>query len=593
MAIMAKNQENVRTPIVCVMGHVDHGKTSLLDKIRGTSIAEREAGAITQHIGATEIPLDTIKTLCGPLMKGDFKIPGLLFIDTPGHHAFTTLRSRGGALADLAVVVVDVNEGFQPQTIEALKILRRFKTPFVIAANKIDRIHGWCPYENEAFITTYKRQSERAKMALEDAVYRLIGQLDEVGFSSDRYDRIKDFQKNVGVIPVSAKTGEGVPDLLMLLIGLAQRFLEKNLRVHVAGEGIGTILEVKEEKGLGTTVDVILYDGELKVGDNIVVGSLGEPIVTKVRALLKPRPLAEIRSEDRFQRVNKVVAASGIKVVAPGLEKALAGSLMRVAKEDLECVAKEVKSELEEVTIQTDETGVILKADTIGSLEALINELKSANVPIRKAEVGNISRKDIFEAATIKDRCLAVVIGFCVNILPDAKEEVQKSGVNVFQNNVIYQLVNDYNEWVAKEKSIYEKKRLEAIIRPGKFVIIPGYVFRRSKPAIVGVKVTGGIIKSGVSVTNENGVRIGTIKGIQERGEHISEAVVGKEVAVSIDGPTVGRQINEKDTLYVDIPEKHAKILEQELYDKLSADERETLTVFLNIKQKEKPFWGK
>jgi len=593
MAVMAKNQENLRTPIVCVMGHVDHGKTSLLDRIRGTSIAEKEAGAITQHIGATEIPLATIKTLCGPLMKGDFKVPGLLFIDTPGHHAFTTLRSRGGALADLAVVVIDVNEGFRPQTLEALKMLRRFKTPFVIAANKIDRIHGWRPYENEAFITTYQRQSERAKMALDEAIYKLIGQLDEEGFSSDRYDRIRDFQKNVGVIPTSAKTGEGVSDLLMVLIGLAQRFLEKNLRIHVKSEGIGTILEVKEEKGLGMTLDVILYDGELSVGDTIVVGCLDEPIVTRVRALLKPRPLTEIRSEEKFQRVSRVVAAAGVKVVAPGLEKALAGSLMRVAKEDVTHIVEEVKSELEEVTIRTDETGVILKADTIGSLEALVNELKEANVPIRKAEVGSISRKDIFEAATIKDPCLAVVIGFCVNILPDAKEELQKSGVRVFQNNVIYQLVDDYTKWVAEEKSIYEKKRLETIIRPGRFVILPGYIFRHSKPAIVGVNVTGGIIKSGVDVINENNVRVGTIKGIQERGEYINEVGVGKEVAVSIDGPTVGRQINEKETLYVDIPERHAKILEQELYDKLSGDELETLTAFLDIKRKENPFWAK
>lgn len=590
---MAKNQENLRTPIVCVMGHVDHGKTSLLDRIRGTSIAEREVGAITQHIGATEIPLTIIKTLCGHLMKGDFKIPGLLFIDTPGHHAFTTLRSRGGALADLAVVVIDVNEGFRPQTLEALKMLRRFKTPFVIAANKIDRIHGWRPYENEGFITTYQRQSERAKMALDEAIYKLIGQLDEEEFSSDRYDRIRDFQKNVGVIPTSAKTGEGVPDLLMVLIGLAQRFLEKNLRIHVKGEGIGTILEVKEEKGLGMTLDIILYDGELGVGDAIVVGGLDNPIMTRVRALLKPRPLTEIRSEEKFQRVNKVVAASGVKVVAPGLEKALAGSLMRVAKEDVARIAEEVKSELEEVTIRTDETGVILKADTIGSLEALVNELKETNVPIRKAEVGSISRKDVFEAATIKDPCLAVVIGFCVNILPDAKEEVQKSGVRVFQNNVIYQLVDDYQKWVAEEKSIYEKKRLETIIMPGRFVILPGYIFRRSKPAIVGVNVTGGRIKSGVDVINENDARVGTIKGIQEKGEHINEVGVEKEVAVSIDGPTVGRQINEKDTLYVDIPERHAQILEQELYDKLSADELETLTAFLNIKRKENPFWAK
>ncbi len=408
---MAKKID-LRTPIICVLGHIDHGKTSLLDEIRGTSIAEQEKGAITQHIGATEVPLEIIQKKCGSLMKGDFKVPGLLFIDTPGHHAFTTLRSRGGALSDLAVLVVDITEGFQPQTTEALKILRRFKTPFVLAANKIDRIHGWHPHEDKTFISTYEIQSEYTKRSLDNLIYRLINQLNEAGFSSDRYYRIRDFQKNVGVIPISAKTGEGIPDLLMILIGLAQRFLERDLRLHAKGPGMGTVLEVKEERGLGKTLDVILYDGELKTGDTIIVGSYGEPIVTRVRALLKPRPLAEIRVEEKFQQVDKIVAAAGIKVVAHSLEGALAGSPMRVVEDDtpVEKISNDIKSELDDVKIKTDEIGVTLKADTIGSLEALVQELKDANVPIGGADVGDISKRDIIETATIRDPYLAVVI---------------------------------------------------------------------------------------------------------------------------------------------------------------------------------------
>jgi translation initiation factor 5B len=272
--------ENLRTPIVCVMGHVDHGKTSLLDKVRGTTIAEREAGLITQHIGATEVPLDIIKRVCGPIFKGDTKVPGLLFIDTPGHRAFTTLRARGGALADLAVLVVDVNEGFQPQTLEAVEILKRFKTPFIVAANKIDRVPGWNPLPGKPFIVSFPEQSEFAQTGLDEKIYIIIGKLYEMGFSSDRYDRVRDFQRNIGIMPVSAKTGEGIPDLLMILMGLAKKFLEKDLEYRAVGPGIGTVLEVKEEVGLGTTLDVILYDGELKVGDTIVVGSRGAPIST-------------------------------------------------------------------------------------------------------------------------------------------------------------------------------------------------------------------------------------------------------------------------------------------------------------------------
>src|SRR3990170_1569711 len=567
--------QNLRTPIVCVMGHVDHGKTSLLDKIRGTTIAERESGFITQHIGATEVPLDVIKRVCGPIFKGDTKVPGLLFIDTPGHRAFTTLRARGGALADLAVLVVDINEGFQPQTLEAVEILKRFKTPFVVAANKIDRLSGWNPRHGKPFIISFPEQAEHVKNALDEKIYIIIGKLYEMGFSSDRYDRVRDFKRNIGVVPVSARTGEGIPDLLMILMGLAQRFLEKDLEYRAVGPGTGTVLEVKEETGLGTTLDVILYDGELNVGDTLVVGSLGEPIVTKIRALLKPRPLSEIRSEEKFKQVKKVVAASGIKIAAPSLEGALAGSQIRVA------------------TGNIDEVGAAIKSDTIGSLEALVNELKKENIPIRKADIGDISKRDVAEVKTIKDPLFAVIVGFDVEILPDAKEEILGSEIKVFINNVIYRLIEDYKKWVVEQKQVIEKKRYETIIKPGRFAILPDCTFRQSKPAVVGVRVMGGLIKTNLEVMKEDGVIVGKIKGIQEHNENISEAIAGKEVAVAIDGPTVGRQIKEGDILYIDVPEKHAKIVEQELFEAMKIEDKEAVMAYMEIRRRGHPFWAK
>ncbi|HEX7628557.1 MAG TPA: translation initiation factor IF-2 [Candidatus Methanoperedens sp.] len=585
--------ENLRTPIVCVMGHVDHGKTSLLDKIRGTTIAEREAGLITQHIGATEVPLDIIKRVCGPIFKGDTKVPGLLFIDTPGHRAFTTLRARGGALADLAVLVVDVNEGFQPQTIEAVEILKRFKTPFIVAGNKIDKVPGWNPQSGKPFILSFPNQTEFAQVGLDEKIYVIIGKLYEMGLSSDRYDRVRDFQRNIGIMPVSAKTGEGIPDLLMILMGLAQKFLEKDLEYRAVGPGIGTILEVKEETGLGTTLDVILYDGELNVGDTIVVGSRDAPISTKIRALLKPRPLSEIRSEEKFKQVKKVVAASGIKIAAPGLEGALAGSQIRVAVGNIDEVGAAIRSEIDSVRIETESNGVLIKSDTIGSLEALVNELKKENIPIRKADIGDISKRDVAEVKTIKDPLFAVILGFEVDVLPDAKEELAESNIKLFTNNVIYRIIEDYKKWVAEQKQLLEKKRYETIIKPGRFIIMPDCTFRQSKPAVVGVRVRGGIIKTNLEVMKEDGTIVGIIKGIQENNENISEAKTGKEVAMAIDGPVVGRQIKEGDTLYIDIPEKHAKIAEQELFEAMKIEDKETLMAFMEIKRRANPFWGK
>lgn len=590
---MAQNR-NLRTPIVCVMGHVDHGKTSLLDKIRGTAIAKGEAGAITQHIGATEVPLDVILKICGPKTKGKFRLPGLLFIDTPGHHAFTTLRTRGGALADLAVLIVDVNEGFQPQTIEAINILKRYKTPFIVAANKIDRLHGWDAHPNASFMTSYQAQPEHIRSVVDEKIYEIVGKLYDFGLSSERFDRIRDFQKNIAVIPISAKTGEGLPDVLMVLLGLAQKFLETSLEYHTTGPGVGVVLEVKEEKGLGTTLDAILYDGEITVGSMIAVGTLDVPVITRVRALLKPRPLSEITSEEKFRHIKQVTAASGLKIAAPGLDNAIAGAPIKVVTKDTaDEISEAIQSEINQTRIETDNVGVIIRADTIGSLEALVNELKKEEIPIRKADVGNISRRDIIEADAIEDPLYSVVLGFNVDILPDALFELKKSNVRLFMSDVIYRLVEDYEEHVEELTVLTEKQKSEAVIRPGRFRILPDHTFRQSKPAVVGVEVEGGIIKTRLNVMKQDGTRVGMIKGIQEHNQNVGEAKVHAQVAVSIDGPIVGRQIHEGELLLIDIPEKHAKIVEQELIDSLSIDERETLEMFMEIKRRGNPFWGK
>ncbi len=589
------SESNLRTPIVVVMGHVDHGKTTLLDKIRGTAVAKGEAGLITQHIGATEVPLDVIQEFCGSHFGNEMQIPGLLFIDTPGHHAFTSMRSRGGSLADLAVLIVDINEGFQPQTIESLSILKRYKTPFVVAANKMDRIGGWHPTPNAPFATSLKAQNERVTEVLDTRLYELVGELYKYGFDGDRYDRIGDFTRTVGIVPISAVTGEGVPDLLMILAGLAQRFLKDNLKLTATGPGVGTILEVKEEKGLGVTLDVILYNGEFNSGDTVIVGTAHEPVVTKIRALLKPKPLTEIRSEERFMPVKHVAAAAGVKISAPKLENALAGSTIRVVSnpEEVEALSEELKSELEAVRIDTENEGVILKSDTLGSLEALVGELKARKIPIHYADVGPISRRDVIKGAAINDPLLSAVLGFNVDILPDAITEIQKTNVPVFSSEIIYSIIENYEKWVEDKKMKLEQERLEAVIRPGAIRILPDCVFRQSKPAVVGVQVIGGIVRTQVNLMREDGANVGVVKGIQAHNENQGSATVGQEVAISIDGPTVGRQIHEGDILYVNIPEKHARIVELELKPKLAEDEREVLEDFLEIKRKKDPFWGR
>ncbi len=368
-------KQKIRTPIVCVLGHVDHGKTSLLDRIRGSAVVKTEVGAITQHIGATLVPIEAIRAMSLSMGSLDTNVPGLLFIDTPGHQAFTTLRARGGALADMAIVVVDINQGFQPQTIEALQILRSYKTPFVVVATKIDRLHGWRASEGEPFSQSFLKQNDRVREFLEKKVYEIVGALSEIGFSAERFDRVSDFQRNLAIVPVSAHTGEGIAELLMVMIGLAQRYMENDLALSVEGPGKGTVLEVKEERGLGTTLDVILYDGTLSVGDDIAAATQEGPIVTKVRSLLKPRPMKEILIEDRFERVKSVTAAAGIKLTAPDLEEVIAGSPVRVIRGDPSAILEEIRREMEDIHVQLSPEGLVIKADTIGALEAICKEL--------------------------------------------------------------------------------------------------------------------------------------------------------------------------------------------------------------------------
>jgi len=587
-----------RSPIVSVLGHVDHGKTTLLDFIRGSVIAQKEAGGITQHIGATEIPMEVVENIGGEFLKKlgiKETLPGLFFIDTPGHEAFTTLRKRGGALADLAILIVDINEGFKPQTYEALNILKMYKTPFIVAANKVDKIFGWQPTEGVPFLQTFSKQPQNVQEKVDTGLYELVGILHDEGFESERFDRISDFARQISIVPISAKTGEGLPELLAMLMGLAKQYLSEQLKIEEDAPAKGTILEVKEEVGLGVTIDAVIYDGILKKDDTIAIMTMDDVITTNIRSLLKPRPLEEIReSKKRFQKVDEVVAAAGIKIVAPNIENAVSGSPLRVARGNLDKVKEEILKEIEDIKIDTDELGIVVKADTLGSLEALVNLLRDMDVPIRAANIGDVSRRDVVDAAIVKkeDPIYGVIVAFNVKVLPSAAEEIKASEIKLFSANVIYQLTEDYQEWIDDLEEKKKKAYLDAIIKPAKIRIIPKLVFRNSKPAIAGIEVLSGTIKQDYGLIRGDGSKVGKVEGMQDKGENLKSTSRGKKVAMSIKDGIFGKNFDEGDVLYVDIPENHYRILETELKNKLTEDEFETLSEIVDIKRKEDPHWG-
>ncbi len=590
---------SVRQPIVCVLGHIDTGKTLLLDKIRKSSVQTREAGGITQHIGASFFPVETLKELTGPLLaqlKGRVRIPGLLVIDTPGHEAFANLRKRGGAAADIAILVIDILRGFEAQTYECIDILKTRKTPFLVAANKIDRLPSWVSKPNEPLLKSYQSQDTYVRQDFDERLYTIIGSFSQLSFRADRFDKITDFTQTIAIVPVSAKTGEGVPELLTVLIGLTQQYLRGQLHIS-QGSARGTVLEVKEEPGLGVTVNAIIYDGMLQKSDTIVIGGKEKPIVTKVRAVLLPKPLDEIRDpRDRFSSVAAVSAASGVKIVAPNLEDAIAGApIYSVPSEDrLYEFVKLVSEEVEQLRIITDVEGVILKTDALGSLEAIAEILKREAVPIRLADVGDVSKRDITEAVVVKEHepLYGAVLAFNVKILPDAQEEAQNKNVRIFQANIIYHLVEDYTNWLKSEQEARMAKEFERFITPGKLKVLPGYVFRRANPAIFGVEVLAGTIKPKSPLLDSDGHDLGEIIQIQEKGKAVSEARAGMQVAVSLVKPIFGRHINESDTLYVKVPESHAKAMLTKFLGRLTHEELDALNELVKVMRTKSPFWA-
>jgi translation initiation factor 5B len=592
---------NLRQPVLVVLGHVDSGKTSLLDTIRGTGVQGREAGGITQHIGASFFPIDTIKRLTGPLYeklaKSESPIPGLLVIDTPGHEVFANLRSRGGSAADIAIVVADVNKGFEPQTYESMEILKKRKVPFVIALNKIDMISGWRQL-NSPFVTEQvKAQDSSITGLLDEKIYNVVGSLSRLGYNSEGFWRVKDFTREIAIVPVSAAKNIGIPELLAVVVGLSQQFMSKRLERR-EGPARGIVLEVNEEIGLGPSANLILIDGVLRVGDTVLVAKRDKAVTTKIKALLLPKPLDEMRDpRDKFKPVSEVMSAAGIKVTSPDLDGVLAGSPLYVLenKDQETSLRPIVEDEVRNAIItDTNTNGIILRCDTIGSLEAIRDMLKKADVPMQKADIGHITRRDILAASAIKEknRYLGVVLGFNVKILEEANREAQERGIQIFNENIIYNLVRSYTEWVRYQKEHEDSILFNEIPPVCRFQFMKGFIFRRNYPAVFGAEIQIGKLRQKVNVLKEDGKKIGTIHQIQENGKPIDEATKGDQVAVSIKDISVGRHINEGDIFYTDLRSKEAKLLLERFGYRLSQEEKDILDRLVAMKRKVDPSYA-
>ena len=538
----------IRQPIITIAGHVDHGKTSILDAFRQTNIQEGEAGGITQKISFTKFPFEQIKCACPLIEKSKVKleIPGFLFIDTPGHAAFTHLRKRGGSLADLAIVVVAIKEGIKPQTAEVLQILKNNNVPFVIALNKIDNISGWKKHDD--LKTSIESQATNVSDEFQEALLTFQGSLREHGFDSSLFYEVTDFTKQVALVPCSARSKEGIPELLMMLCGLCQRFLKERLKI--GGEGKGIILEVKKEKN-AEYIESILYDGELKENDTIAVATFDSMVVSKVRALEEIQPLSF-----KYKPIKKVSAATGIRLNLANKEGILAGMPFQKVHNNLEEIKAEFKKEISEV-MHLDKQGIIIKADSLGSLEALITLLRQENIQIIKAGIGPISKTDVINAkANLELNPLdAIILGFNV----EKEEDIESQGIKILSNDVIYKLIEDLQKYRKERQAEIEKERMLGLATICKLQILPQYIFRNSNPAIFGVRVLAGKLKVGIPMINERGEEVARVKSIQHEKSSVQQATEGQELALALPGIAFDRKLADVKYLYADISDKQFK----------------------------------
>ncbi len=588
--------KKIRQPIITVCGHVDHGKTSILDCLRQSCVQEGEAGGITQKISFTSYPIDKLKTACPLIESSGIKtnIPGFLFIDTPGHAAFTNLRKRGGGLADMAILVIDINEGIKPQTAEVIQILKHNKTPFVIALNKIDNLSGWRMPQNSSIEGTpsgangslkenIESQPQNIKQIFDEKYMTLIGSLNSHGFDADLYYNIDDFTKKIAMVPCSASTKQGIQELIMVICGLSQKYLSNKLKIGKDAKGI--ILEIKKQKSINYA-EAILYDGELSKTDEIAIANFdGKPTITKIRILEEIEPLCP-----RFKPQDKVQASTGLRMQFVEKQDILPGMPFEIFKNNKEELTKKFKQEISE-NIKTQKKGIIAKADSLGSIEALLVLLKQENIPVVKAGIGNINKTDIISAkANLKINELdAAIIGFNVGIDEEAKEA--KANIKILTDDVVYKLIENISEFRIEKAKEIEKKRLMELTTICKLKILHQYVFRNTKPAIFGVKVESGKIISGLNLTNEKNEKVGRVKNIQSENKSVNEATENMEIAISIPGVNFERQIKDLKLLYSDISESQFKKFKKNK-DLLSPNEIKVLQEIAEIKREKKADWG-
>ncbi|XP_019152789.1 PREDICTED: eukaryotic translation initiation factor 5B-like isoform X2 [Ipomoea nil] len=595
-----QSETNLRSPICCIMGHVDTGKTKLLDCIRGTNVQEGEAGGITQQIGATYFPAENIRERTKEL-KADatLKVPGLLVIDTPGHESFTNLRSRGSGLCDIAILVVDIMHGLEQQTIESLNLLKMRNTEFIVALNKVDRLYGWKVCRNAPIQKAMKQQNKDVQFEFNTRLTQIVTQFKEQGINTELYYKNKDMGKDTfSIVPTSAISGEGIPDLLLLLVQWTQKTMVE--RLTFSNEVQCTVLEVKVIEGHGTTIDVVLVNGVLHEGDQIVVCGMQGPIATSIRALLTPHPMKELRVKGTYLHHKEIKAAQGIKITGQGLEHAIAGTSLYVVgpDDDLDDILESAMEDMRSVMSRIDKSGegVYVQASTLGSLEALLEFLKTpeVSIPVSGIGIGPVHKKDVMKASVMleKKKEYATILAFDVKVTPEARELSEELGVKIFCADIIYHLFDQFKAYIDNLKEEKKKEVAEEAVFPCVIKIVPECIFNKKDPIVMGVEILDGIARIGtpLCIPSKEFIDIGRIASIENNHKPVDYGKKGQMVAIKIVGSNseeqqkmFGRHFDADDELISKISRRSIDILKENFRKDLTVEEWRLLVKLKNI----------
>lgn len=585
-ALEARTPDDLRSPVICILGHVDTGKTKILDRIRRTNVQDGEAGGITQQIGATYFPIEAVKKETMKLADDcPYNVPSLLIIDTPGHESFTNLRSRGSSLCDIAILVIDIMHGLEPQTRESIDLLKLRKTPFVIALNKVDRLYDWESVPgNNPFRTSLAKQKSHVVEEFTRRTKEVQLELAEVGFNTELYWENSDVRRNLSICPTSAITGEGMPDLLMLITSLPQTLLTERLMFNQTLEA--TVLEVKVIEGLGTTIDIILTGGTIKEGDTIVVVGLDGPIQATIRALLTPHPMKEMRVRGQYHHHKQIRAAQGIKISADGMDKAVAGTQLMVARDpsnadEMAYIHDEVMKDFSTILQNVDKSGegVYVQASTLGSLEALLEFLRTSEIPVSGINIGPVFKKDVTRASAMleKRKEFATILAFDVPVERDAREMAEKEGVTIFTADIIYNLFDMFVEHMANHKKSRQEEVKDDVVFPCVLRVLQEHVFNKKDPIVLGVDVAEGILRVGCPLavrTGDTWTDIGRVVSMEINTKSAVTARAGDSVCVKIQSNktshiTYGRHFTWTDALVSKMSRQAIDLLKSDFRNEL------------------------